>query len=223
MHESRYALDFFGKTARLNPRNYTEYRHAYDSIYKIEWYNMYQQYRPQFRVSNDLLKNTGYLYIKEAMPILGKALLDNDRYDPYYVKLAMARMGNQIYLEEFLKNCLPGMGISDEDWRNDFDKKFSLLCYLNTQKSIRQAADFIDTARKIEISSHGTETYAACIVILYLREVILNEEFKAITKLINWGDFGSELTSTDVIIAAKKWLINYEGKYKLSSLLGNSL
>jgi hypothetical protein len=208
----------------VKPKSFAEYKKHKDSLEKEKWRAIYRERRSMFMINSTLIVSAGYLYIKEALPILEKALNDPDYYNSFFVKLALARLGKVEFQREIMSQNQPDDGETDDDkWMADLYKKFDILIYINTPSSIRQLANFINVTRKYEYSSGGHVAYTGFIVVSFLRDIIKNEDFLQLTKALKHDHEGIDQPNTDLLIRAKQWMVDNEGKYQIRQDMQPSL
>jgi hypothetical protein len=198
---------------KLQPFSYYRYKLWKDSIANMERNNIYQDYKNFFKVNNGIVLNIGYLYIKEAVPILQKAIIDQERYDTRIVELALARIGDKNICKQILKSMPTINNLQDNEWVDQFYANTSILTYLATQDAVKKFEEYIDPKNEFTYLSSGATAKCAYKVLMVLREFLSNK----LTDVLKWDVNGIKNSSVDLIVKCKKWLIDNYEKYKIKS------
>lgn len=170
----------------------------------------------EFRVETGIVLLPARLYMREAIPVLEKALLDSLHYSRNAVQLSLARLGNRKAQNEILAQCSNSRGLNDWDWKTDAENKSRKLMFICSQESIYQLASFMDTSQTYNPSpGHGFRQLKSTSEIIWsLSKMLLNKDFSS---RYDWKKlYNLEQIDSDVIMYCKKWLLSNKGKYQLN-------
>ena len=196
-----------------------------DSLFKVSrdsianyWKNEYKKEMKEYTgLSTDasVLQAVAYLDMKESVPVIKKYFTS---YNLDIAKLALARLGNKTYQKEIIKSCLANENLNDWEWIENLQKKAPTLSFIGTQESIYAYNYWIDTSKIWHQSFHSSGVKAANYVLIFLKDIILNEDFQ--TKLkITFPEmsvlYDTDYNNTEILIYCKNWLIKNKGKYKI--------
>jgi hypothetical protein len=206
----------------------TEESNGNDSLYYLAKNKIINQLREDkaeylrnvnyYGVDNSIIKLVAVLGFKEAITTLKAVLKDkSDSYDLETVELALAKLGEKKFAAKVLKDCMPDKNLDNEEWLNDFTKKFNKLIFIGSQESVFQIHHWIDTLHNYQIYSNGTESKASNRVIAFLSDYLANKEFRHLIKDMNLDSPCP--CNVSKILACKKWLIKNRGKYIISAAL----
>jgi hypothetical protein len=161
-----------------------------------------------FNVKPAIILTVGWLNMKETIPFLRDSAINNNHYDRNIVELSLARMGDEKLQKKIINSCRNNTKIG-QDFERDYYDKYKKLIYINTQESLYQLNEFIDTSKYVEYNSKGLLTNFAHRVVQDFISVFGNEEFKKLYSLI-----GDEVDyNIDAVLAIKRWIIKNKGKY----------
>jgi hypothetical protein len=198
-----------------------------DSLYKISvdsivnfWKGYYTQKiieNNMFSVDVNTLYIVSFLDFKEAIPTIEKYF---NTYDTNASKLALARLGNRKFQLEIIKKCKPDISLNDRNWVENFKDKGFKLWFMATQESIYELHRWVDTSKTFS-KTMSQQSKSANWVLMFVKDIILNEDFQVkINSMIDKSEI-YELTNTDmsILVFCKKWLIENKGKYIISRKL----
>ncbi len=167
-------------------------------------------------VDNSLIRLVALLNMKEALPVLQKALTDTmQRYNIETVELALARLGNQQMESKIVKDCQPNTAIDFDEWMQDFEIKFTKLFFINTQRSIYQVGAFLDTTKSYVYTDGRKNGKSAYKVIQLMNDFILNPEFHLLTKGMDIS--GLKRVDNTFVLRCKNWLTANKGRYRIKA------
>jgi hypothetical protein len=175
-------------------------------------------------VDPGIILTVGALDMKEAIPLLRKALTDSLHYDKYSVQSALARLGDSaaekrvlIYFTKKYRNEYPDL--------SEAINKSARLAYIATQQSVCMISQWLDTTSlyvKVlaeEFSPAQMELIAPQVLKL-LRNVVKNPEFIAICNEFKEPSLPYfKAGDKTVLLKAKTWLLNHQGKYIINRTL----
>jgi hypothetical protein len=206
------------KAIEISKGNDSIFRVSKDSI-KNYWINDYKKNMKEYNgLSSDgsIIQAVAYLDLKEAVPLLQKYYPSTDSR---LIKTALARLGDKVLQKEILKSCLPDTSLNGWDWIIDLQKKGETLSFIGTQESIFIFSNWLDTTKRYYRSHHSKQKRnVANQVLLFLKPIILNEDFQGILKLTfpDVSDlYDCEYDNTFFLLRCKNWLIKNKGKYKI--------
>jgi hypothetical protein len=211
--EAKLSFDIERK-ARLISKNDSSYRKNLALLTKKAKQMLQQRLDSMgyFKVDNNVILTIAWLNLKETVKFLReKAIKDSFHYDTETVKLALARFGDKKHLESLI-NAESRINIKEVALFQAFDKSFKRMAFLKTQESVFQLNRWIDENFVDEMNSKGTKGYLASSFLFDLNRLILNEEFKVITK----RGYVDEYNCKNELITVRTWLINNKGKYLLN-------
>lgn len=163
-----------------------------------------------FGVAELTVLTVGWLNMKETIPFLKNiALKDSAHYAKWSVELALARLGDKKLQKQIINNCI-GYSKPELDFEKDFYSKYKKLVYINTQESLYQLHEFIDTSKYVILTNEILTSFANRIIQDF-PTVFANEELIKLIKLT-----GDEYDyNLNAILNVKKWIIANKGKYKI--------
>ena len=205
------------QATNISNGNDSIFKVAKDSIInlrKVDYINE-KDYNPINGVDGSILQAVSYLDIKEAVPILRKYFKS---YNIDLTKLSLARLGDKGYQKEIIMNSMPDTSLYEWKWIEDLKNKGAKLSFIGTQESIYAYSHWIDTSKMWHQSHHSQGVKAANQVLIFLKDIILNEDFQ--TKFKYTFPERSELydanyDNIDILMYCKNWLIKNKGKYKI--------
>jgi hypothetical protein len=215
----------------------SQYHLVYDNAFKRTYDSTLLIYRKQVEkkiketpVSNELVKLAANIGLKEAIPLFKNDLASASKhlYNPEIAELALAKLGDKVLYKKILNECSYNGNLIDFDsiryedngaWRNDFYSKFGKLSFLNTQESIYQLHNWLDTS-KTSINQEFSNGY---IDFAYSANRVLEELYR----LFGRYDLVKEWRKRDprkspetaaAILSFKKWMIENKGKYVIKQI-----
>jgi hypothetical protein len=215
-HQGKYGVDFYAN--QLAKGNDSIFRKAKDSIIKSdnEIHYRYLKSRNFYGVDGMLMLTVAKLNYTEAIPILRKGLSLQMYYNPHFVELALARLGDTALQRKIIATGEYIPYLEEDQWIDHFEKIARNLAFIQTQESIFQIGCWLDSTKIwYPTSSPNIRYKCACNVILYLAYLIQDEEFQAIVEPYNFDDAPHKVTN-EMISAAKTWLTVNKGKYKIN-------
>lgn len=134
-----------------------DYRFLYDSVYNSVYDSMANEYikSEEQNIRSSIVKTPDVLLLSaarikliEAIPLLKQDLV---RIEPYYnretVEITLAALGDTTYLKKMYAKHT--RYVAQKEWKeNDVITDINTMQLINTQESIAQIADWIDTTRK---------------------------------------------------------------------------
>jgi hypothetical protein len=215
-HQGKYGVDFDAN--QIAKGNDSVFRKAKDSIIKSERKRYYRYLEDvNFEgVDGMLMLTVAKLNYTEAIPILRKGLSLQMYYNPHFVELALARLGDTALQRKIIATGEYIPYLEEDQWIDHFEKIARNLAFIQTQESIFQIGCWLDSTKIwYPTSSPNIRYKCACNVILYLAYLIQDEEFQAIVEPYNFDDAPHKVTN-EMISAAKTWLTVNKGKYKIN-------
>ncbi len=221
----KYLLDSLTKqkldALRSIPNNPSDSRIVangiYDSLTKSDR-TIFESQILNKKVDRQIILTAAWLGLKEAMPVLQKALANKDpHYDSATTVVALAKLGDSACLREvFAMKPLQG-----KEWDViHLDQVASSLLFIGSQESIYALSTIMDTTQQIVVAgnSSGGKYYSTpgAFLLSLLLEAIKNETFKPIDKVINKYDvYNYNKIPSEQVIAVRDWLIDNKGKYEI--------
>lgn len=213
IEKNKADFEIDAKSSVMAKGNDSVFKRVRDSIIEVYSKNQfgYLKSRNYFGVNSNLIKAVALIGLKEAIPILQGALRKTDsQYDLAVVEMALAKFGDKALQRKIIKECAANTKLNYDEWQHDFSEKFMRLYFVNTQESIYAASMFLDTTKMYWYTSK-TEGKAAYLAIDFLNDIILNQQFKAMTRGVDLK--GLNNSSNEFVTKCRKWLIQNKGKY----------
>ncbi len=177
----------------------------------------------RFGVDKDIILSTGWLYLQKAKPILQNALKDvNYKYEPVFVKLALARMGDKESINYCLQNISENISqISTMDnWDEAYQKSAPYMIFPAQQETIYEMHNWLDSSRRDysnpSPSGKSRWFFSSYKPIVDLKVIILNKDFQKIVKSVELYEEEFSLQDKSIVQQCKEWLINNKGNYKIN-------
>jgi hypothetical protein len=218
-YKSYFRVDTLAKIASKG--NDSLYKVSYDSIKKTIKTTAYSEIN--YGINNDIVYGVAYAYIKEAIPILQKAIKNPAYFNTNAVELALARFGDKKLQEKIIDKCKNKAEINGHEWLNEFlFGDAEKLLFISSQGSICKINEWMDTSkimyyRQTDISK--TKRYkAAMFIISILKRAINNVDFQKLTESFNYE--AKDDVNNLLILNCKNWLLKNKGKYKINNFTG---
>ena len=207
-------------------------RWYFDSTYHFVYDSLLAETKAQIEkdirakvVPDILVKLAAAIGLKEAFPLFKNDLnlTSKHLYNPGIAELALAKLGDKKMYEKILKECSYNSNLIDFDsvsyqdnkaWLNDFYYKFDKLTFLNTQESLFQLHNWLDTSKFCidgQVNANIYLGYSSFIVARRLLQFFRRGD--EIMKFRKKGDLGINKITADAIMDVKKWMIENKGKY----------
>jgi hypothetical protein len=215
-HQGKYGVDFDAN--QIAKGNDSVFRKAKDSIIKSERKRYYRYLEDvNFEgVDGNLMLTVAKLNYTEAIPILKKALSLPMYYNPNFVELALARLGDTALQRKIIATTTYLPYLDGRRWVDYFNKIGEKLVFIGTQESIAQLGNWLDSSKTYAVTSKGTLfEKSAFHVIWYLSHSVMNKDFQAIVAPYDYGS-NPETVTNEMIYAAKTWLCANKGKYEIN-------
>lgn len=188
---------------------------AIDSVNKLMRLDQIAQMKKNkyFFVSENLVLAAGYINLREAIPILRKALLDSEHYNTQSIELALSRMGDKTLQEKIIKRCAYKPEINGKEWVDYYRNIIARnLIFMSTQESIFKLNEWLDTIKIYNPLSNGDRySKSAIVVIRDLKKIILNPTFQQ--AMMRFPNSIAGFQDNDFILFCKSWLIKNKGSY----------
>jgi hypothetical protein len=222
-HKEIYDIENVANKIAKNNKEF--YKRAVDSLTKfweahirrrinrnqVDSYEEAEKWVSFYAVYDELLLAVGYLEIKQAIPILEKALLDTIHYNSWIVNVVLSRFGNKNSQKYVINSINYDSSLNGSNWINEYHKQTRYLLYIATQSSIFKLHSWLDTTKTFNPFSEGNRSsHCSSILVYTLKRIILNTDFQ--TRLKNLPDDFSFYNS-DIILYCRDWLLKNKGKY----------
>ena len=202
------------------------YHYVYDSVLNETKVQIERNIRGK-AVPDILVKLAANIGLKEAMPLFKNDLASTAKhlYNAEIAQLALAKLGDKVLYKKILKECNYNSNLIDFDsiryednsaWWNDFNSKFNKLAFLNTQESIYQLHNWLDTSK----TSINQEFSSGYIDFAYSANRVLEALYQLLGKydlVKEWRKRGTPKSpeTAAAILSFKKWMIKNKGKYEI--------
>ena len=164
------------------------------------------------KIFNELIYTSAMLSDDRFIPILKQSLKDSIHYDPFAVKMALARFGVEPYKTKILKSYY--IDLSKNNWHSRQNYYASVLFYLCTQESV------YEYSKLLNVKYHGVieaDDYMIISVpsetISNLQNIILNKDFQ---NYLSKVEYIPESIKKKNINWVKKWIKENYGNYELN-------
>jgi hypothetical protein len=180
------------------------------------------------KVDDKIIFYVGMILDKGYLPALQEALESSEMYNVNIIKLAMARLGVDIFYQEILKKNsieLPykpsylGKNRIATSILSDYQQRSSMLLYLCTQESIYELSNWLSLTGaeyQFEVISHsGVISSIADYAAESLSFMLLNEDFQ---QYFSNRSVSPPVQNSDIEFI-KNWMESNKGKYELNKTL----
>lgn len=189
-----------------------------DSLYKVKRDSLIKYYKTiirnelknnnVFQFNNNLLRLVAYLDIKAALPIIEK---NNRYYDSTISEFSLAKLGRKDKQKDIFNKMVPNLRLTGDEWFKDFESKFHGLSFIGNQEAIFLISNFLDTTQYFTLTSNGALGKSSYKIIGYLRDIIKNKDFLALTDSIDIDGYCP--CSNTLITKIKIWFKLNRGHY----------
>ena len=141
---------------------------------KNNWYIRGHKNYQLLKIDKYNIQLAGWIYFKEAIPILIEGLKYPEQYDSYSVKIALARMQIEPYYSQMVANIIAQVKLGNLDIT-------STMFYIGTQEAVQKLEELLYIKTKIQYSQ--TYDYAPynvelCnIVYVFIKDALIKDEY----------------------------------------------
>lgn len=177
------------------------------------------------KLEDQLIRIAGLLDDPRYIPVLRQAIGDSIHYDQHKVKLALARLGQEVYFREMLihysvdENYIKRNKKSHSNLYGYYDSKSSGLIYLCTQESFKELAKFLNAERgtlnrfDVDVLVYPIYKTAAADIFNKIKNDDLSSYLKR--EFPNHGGYLESVLNDKHITFLQKWLKENYGRYEL--------
>jgi hypothetical protein len=211
MHYDENAKELAKKKAKGNDSIYTAVYDSFESAIR-------KKLMPKMFVLDEVVYSIGQLDMKEAIPMLKKALQDSQHYYIESVVLALARLGDKQMESKILESLKYDSTLNGNRWLTRYNQVYDQLVYIASQESMFCFHEWLDTSKVYDqvsdYESYPPTTKNAFNVVSAFRyaNLIMNEDFVAYLKANTKFPLHAT-TNNEIILYCKNWLIENKGKY----------